>query len=86
MSTASASATPRATSPDPASHARNLYDDPSGEGDWFDEEDDDDMDFQVATDVSEDNEFFDPSEETESEFHGNACSTYGLTRSDHQIT
>lgn len=46
-------------SPDPASHAVNIYD---AEGEWLDEEDDDDMDFEPAEDGSEDNEFFDSSE------------------------
>ena len=82
MSGPSASGTLRATSPDPASHTRNLHDDPSGEGEWLDEEDDDDMDIELATDESEDNEFFDPSEEVESDFHGIAYSSVALCTLD----
>lgn len=45
----------------------NIYD---AEGEWLDEEDDDDMDFEPTTDDSEDAEFFDPSEDPEAEFQG----------------
>ena len=62
--------TSSSTSPDPGSHARTIYDDPSGEADWFDEEDDDDMDFEPAAEESEDNEFFDPIEEADAAFFG----------------
>ena len=55
-------------SPDPASHSRNAYDDAAPE--WADEGDDDDMDFQPTTESSDDNEFFDPEEDVEAEFHG----------------
>ena len=58
------------TSPDPASHATNIYDTPNNEGEWEDEADDDDMDFEPTTDESEDVEFFDPAEDVEAEFHG----------------
>ena len=60
----------RGISPDPASHAANIYDVSGNEGEWFDEEDDDDMDFEPTTDESEDNEFFDPTEDPEADFHG----------------
>ncbi|KAL9130718.1 MAG: hypothetical protein Q9217_001155 [Psora testacea] len=71
MTTSLPSANARNESSDPASHAMNIYDDPATEGEWLDEEedDDDDMDFEPATDESEDNEFFDPSEEAEADFH-----------------
>ena len=57
----------RSESPDPASHATNIYD---TEGEWLDEEADDDMDFEPTTDESEDIEFFDPSDVVEADFHG----------------
>lgn len=58
-------------SPDPTSHAANIYDTPGNEGEWFDETDDDDMDFEPTTDESEDVEFFEPAEEEpEVDFHG----------------
>lgn len=57
----------RGESPDPSSHIPNIYD---VEGEWLDQEDDDDMDFEPTTDDSEDVEFFDPSEDPEAEFQG----------------
>lgn len=60
----------RIESPDPASHAVNIYDTSGTEGEWFDETDDDDMDFEPTTDESEDAEFFDPAEDPEAVFHG----------------
>ena len=60
----------RNESPDPASHAANIYDASGNEGEWLDEEDDDDMDFEPTTDESEDNEFFEPAEDAEADFHG----------------
>lgn len=45
----------------------NIYD---VEGEWLDEGDDDDMDFEPTTDDSEDAEFFDPLEDPEAEFQG----------------
>lgn len=60
----------RSESPDPASHAVNIYDASGIEGEWLDETDDDDMDFEPATDESEDAEFFDPTEDPEADFHG----------------
>lgn len=48
----------------------NIYDASGTEGDSQDEIDDDDMDFEPTTDESEDNEYFDPSEDPEAEFHG----------------
>lgn len=58
----------RTESPDPASHAANIYD--ASVTEWQDETDDDDMDFEPSTDESEDAGFFDPSEDPEAEFHG----------------
>ena len=60
----------RSESPDPASHASNIYDTSGTEGEWEEETDDDDMDFEPSTDESEEAEFFDPSEDPEAEFHG----------------
>lgn len=60
----------RIASPDPASHAATIYDTPGTEGEWQDETDDDDMDFEPTTDESEDAEFFDPHEDPETDFHG----------------
>lgn len=57
----------RTESPDLSSHSVNVYD---AEGEWLDEEDDDDMDFEPTTDDSEDVEFYDPSEDPEAEFQG----------------
>lgn len=62
--------TRRSDSPDPSSHATNIYDTAEAESEWLDDEDDDDMDFQPTTDDSEDAEFFDPTEDAEAEFHG----------------
>ncbi|KAL8708258.1 MAG: hypothetical protein Q9220_006835 [cf. Caloplaca sp. 1 TL-2023] len=59
----------RNDSPDPSSHATNIYDTEDAEGEWVDEADDDDMDFEPTTDDSEDVEFFDPAEDVEAEFH-----------------
>ena len=57
-------------SPDPSSHATNIYDTEDAGGESFDEEDDDAMDFEPLTDESEDAEFFDPTDEADAEFHG----------------
>jgi len=58
-------------SPDPASHAVNIYDD---EGEWLDEEDDDDdIDFEDSNGQggSEQLEYFEATEEDEdAEFEG----------------
>lgn len=54
-------------SPDPASHASNIYD---NEGDWVDEENDDDMDFEPTTEDDEQIEYFEATEDEENEFHG----------------
>ncbi|KAL8889938.1 MAG: hypothetical protein Q9215_002863 [Flavoplaca cf. flavocitrina] len=56
-------------SPDPSSHATNIYDTEDAGGESFDEEDDDAMDFEPLTDESEDAEFFDPTDEADAEFH-----------------
>ena len=64
----------RSDSPDPASHASNIYDASGTEGEWEEETDDDDMDFEPSADESEDAEFFDPSEDPEAEFHGSLAS------------
>lgn len=60
----------RSESPDPSSHATNIYDTAEAEGEWFDEEDETDMDFEPTTDDSEGLEFFDPTEDAEDAFHG----------------
>ena len=65
----------RSESPDPASHAATIYDTTSTEGEWEDEPDNDDMDFEPSTDESEDAEFFDPREEPEADFHGSLPSS-----------
>lgn len=64
--------TDRIESPDPSSHAVNIYDTVDTESEWVDEDgDDDDMDFEPTTDDSEENEFFDSNEEgVEAEFYG----------------
>lgn len=59
-------------SPDPASHATNIYDTTGIESEWIDEADDDDMNADLATEDSEDMEFFDPAEEDDGEYHGSA--------------
>ena len=60
----------RSQSPNPSSHAATVYDALGNEGEWLDESDDDDMDFEPATDESEDLEFFDSEERSETGFHG----------------
>lgn len=70
MSSREPSEVTRVESPDPSSHATNIYDAENGQDEWLDEEDDDDMDFEPATDDSEAVEFFDPAEADESDFHG----------------
>ncbi|MCJ1356489.1 MAG: hypothetical protein MMC33_006484 [Icmadophila ericetorum] len=56
----------RTESPDPASHAANIYD---TEGDWVDDPDDDDMDFEPTTEDSEDNEYFEAADDDDMEYH-----------------
>lgn len=68
MSTGQGNQTERSDSPDPSSHAANAYDAVTGESD-IDELDDDDMDFEPATDDSEDAEFLDADGGAE-DFHG----------------
>ena len=64
MATSHPSESPHGDSSDLSSHAANVYDASGGEAEWLDEtEDDDDI-------LSEDTEFFDPSEDVEAEFHG----------------
>lgn len=49
----------------------NHVDSESLESEWVDEEDDDDMDFDPVADSSDqDADFLNPSEDTETEFHG----------------
>ena len=64
----------RNQSPDPGSHATNIYDSVH-EGDWTDEnEDHDDMDFEPTTDdagTSTGDEFFEADEDVSSAFLGN---------------
>ena len=70
-----------ADSPDPASHTRNVYDEPAAERV---EDDDDDMDFEPTTEGSDENGFFDSEEDLEAEFHGQTnpehTSTLHVTR------
>ena len=68
MTTPSEANSGRGASPDPASHAANVYD--AAEGEWEDELDNDDMDFEPTTEDSEDIEFFEATEDEEDEFHG----------------
>lgn len=65
----------RSASPDPASHASNVYDASTTDSAWIDELDDDDMDFEPETEESEDIEFFDlaDGEEEDAEYHGTLC-------------
>ena len=72
----------RPDSPDPSSHAVNAYDAVPTESEWVDEMDDDDMDFEPATDESEDIEFFDPAEEEDTEFHGTLTASPSGDRQD----
>lgn len=74
MATSQPSETARGGSPDPSSHAANIYDAPGAEGEWLDETEDDDDIFEPTTDESEDAEFFDPSEDVEADFHGTVLS------------
>ncbi|KAL8807383.1 MAG: hypothetical protein Q9182_000722 [Xanthomendoza sp. 2 TL-2023] len=59
----------RGESPDPSSHATNIYDTAEAGGESLDEVDDDDMDFEPMTDDSEDVEFFDLADDADAEFH-----------------
>lgn len=62
-------------SPDPSSHASNVYDAEEAGGEWLDgDDDDDDMDYEPTVDDSEDAEFFDLSEDTGIDFHGKLAS------------
>ena len=78
MASSQGSQPARSHSPDPASHAANIYDATGTEGEWEEETDDDDMDFEPSTDESEDAEFFDPSEDPEAEFHGSLPSVHSM--------
>ncbi|KAL9599967.1 MAG: hypothetical protein Q9179_003384 [Wetmoreana sp. 5 TL-2023] len=72
MSSAGSTTVARSESPDPSSHATNIYDTEDAQGEWLDEEDDeddDDMDYEAATDDNEEIEFYDTTDEVESEFH-----------------
>ena len=62
MATSLSSEDARGGSPDPSSHAANIYDASGAEGEWLDE--------------SEDAEFFDPSEDVEADFHGIVISKF----------
>ncbi|KAK4692550.1 hypothetical protein P7C71_g4678, partial [Lecanoromycetidae sp. Uapishka_2] len=70
MATSQSSEVNRSESPDPASHAANIYD---AANDEVASEDDDDnyepMTDEPTTDESEDAEFFDPTEDVEADFH-----------------
>lgn len=70
MATSQNNEVSRSESPDPSSYAATIYDASGNEGEWLDETDDDDMDFEPATDESEDIEFFDPEEDSDTGFHG----------------
>lgn len=74
MATSHPSEIIRGESPDPSSHAANIYDASGAEGEWLDETEDDDDTFEPTTDESEDAEFFDPSEDVEADFHGTLLS------------
>ena len=82
MATSHSSEITRGDSPDPSSHAANIYDASGAEGEWLDEldeTDDDDGIFEPTTDESEDAEYFDPSEDVEADFHGtvlSSCTSY----------
>ena len=67
MSTSEAFGAGRSDSPDPASHAANVYDQPDGVDEWVDEEDDD---FEPTTEGSDDVEFFESAEDPEADFQG----------------
>lgn len=73
----------RTESPDPSSHTMNVFD---AEGEWLDEGDDDDMDFEPTADDSEDVEYFDPSEDPEAEFQGidNLATILNIVLVDHE--
>lgn len=60
-------------SPDPASHAANAYDASVRESE-IDELDDDDIDFEPASDDSEDAEYFD-ADEDDQDYRGMATSS-----------
>ena len=74
MSTSHPSQLVRDDSPDPSTHAANIYDPSGAEGEWLDETEDDDDMFEPTTDESENAEFFDPSEDVEADFHGTILS------------
>ena len=76
MANLNPSDTVRGDSPDPSSHATNIYDASGAEGEWLDETEDDDDIFEPTTDESEDAEFFDPSEDVEAVFHGTVLSIW----------
>ena len=78
MATSHPSETNRNDSPDPSSHAANIYDASAAERDWLDETEDDDDIFEPTTDESEDAEFFDPSEDVEADFHGTVLSRHSF--------
>ncbi|KAL8699906.1 MAG: hypothetical protein Q9224_001210 [Gallowayella concinna] len=69
MSSQEPTGTNQRESPDPSSHATNIYDTEEAGDESLDEVDDDDMDFEPMTDGSEEVEFFDPTDEAEAEFH-----------------
>ena len=60
----------RNESPDPASHASNVYDVEGADADWVDEEEDDDMDFEPTRESSEDVAFLESIEDDDEDFHG----------------
>ena len=57
-------------SPDPTAHVASTDGASGDENGWVDETDDDDMDFEPATEESEDAEYFDTVDDDEADFHG----------------
>lgn len=64
----------RGESPDSTSYALNIYDPETVEDEWFDEEEDDDMDFEPP-DESDDSEHSELEETEEAELQGTVIYT-----------
>ena len=78
----------RQESPDPASHAANIYDLASNHD--VDETDDTDGTYhddteERTTDESDDAEFFDPTEDVEADFHGMVLVGNGWSLYDNRV-
>ncbi|KAG8534235.1 uncharacterized protein KY384_001079 [Bacidia gigantensis] len=69
MATQASTEDKRSRSPDPDSHALNSYDQSTAESEWVDEDENDDIDFELGSDESEENNFFEPNEEAELDFY-----------------